>query len=177
MPAGCVTLTLEHRTPFGHVPNMLGYHTLSPFGRDSNSLYSSITYDEDPGRRRSGAREHALCWRLARDPGVEPCRLRSRQRRARHARSRPPPSIRPIPTPILALADRERIDLTVVGPEAPLERGIVDLFTARGRPIFGPRQAAAQLETSKAFAKDFMARHGVPTARYRVCATRTTRSP
>ena len=57
----------------------------------------------------------------------------------------------------------------MVGPEAPLAAGIADRFAERGRPLFGPTRAAAQLETSKAFAKDFMARHGVPTARYRVC--------
>ncbi|MGH9172930.1 MAG: phosphoribosylamine--glycine ligase, partial [Vicinamibacterales bacterium] len=73
------------------------------------------------------------------------------------------------PESLLAFAERERIDLTMVGSEAPLGRGIADLFGARGRPIFGPRRAAAQLETSKAFAKDFMQRHRVPTARYRVC--------
>ena len=73
------------------------------------------------------------------------------------------------PAAVLALAERERIDLTVVGPELPLDRGIVDLFAARGRPIFGPSRAAAQLECSKVFAKEFMARHGIPTARYRVC--------
>jgi phosphoribosylamine--glycine ligase len=61
------------------------------------------------------------------------------------------------------------VDLTVVGPEVPLSLGIVDLFAARGRAIVGPTQAAAALESSKAFAKDFMARHRVPTARFRVC--------
>lgn len=75
------------------------------------------------------------------------------------------------PHALLALAARESIDLTVVGPELPLERGIADLFRAEGRPIVGPSRAAARLETSKVFAKEFMARHGVPTARYRVCAS------
>ena len=73
------------------------------------------------------------------------------------------------PDDLLAIAEREQVDLTVVGPEIPLSRGIVDLFTASGRRIVGPSAAAAQLESSKAFAKDFMARHGVPTARFRVC--------
>jgi phosphoribosylamine--glycine ligase len=72
---------------------------------------------------------------------------------------------------VLALATAERIDLTVVGPEAPLAQGVADLFRAHGRRIFGPTRAAARLETSKAFAKDFMCRHGVPTARYRVCGS------
>lgn len=65
-------------------------------------------------------------------------------------------------------AESENIDLTFVGPEAPLTSGIVDLFEARGLPIVGPSSAAARLEGSKIFAKDFMARHGVPTAAYRV---------
>ncbi len=73
------------------------------------------------------------------------------------------------PDQLLAVAEREDVDLTVVGPEVPLSRGIVDQFTARGRPIVGPSAAAAQLESSKAFAKDFMARCGVPTARFRIC--------
>ena len=70
---------------------------------------------------------------------------------------------------LLTLADREAIDLTVVGPEIPLSLGIADQFAARGRLVFGPSAAAARLETSKAFAKAFMARHQVPTARFRTC--------
>jgi phosphoribosylamine--glycine ligase len=73
------------------------------------------------------------------------------------------------PDAVLALAEAELIDLTIVGPEAPLARGIADLFTGRGRAIFGPRRMPAQLETSKAFAKEFMRRHRIPTARYEVC--------
>ena len=73
------------------------------------------------------------------------------------------------PRAALDLAARENADLTIVGPEAPLAAGVADLFASAGRPLFGPTRAAAQLETSKAFAKDFMARHAVPTARYRVC--------
>jgi phosphoribosylamine--glycine ligase len=71
----------------------------------------------------------------------------------------------------LDLADREQIDLTVVGPELPLSLGIADRFESSGRLIFGPTAAAAQLESSKAFAKAFMARHDVPTARFRTCET------
>ena len=70
---------------------------------------------------------------------------------------------------LATLAERERIDLTVVGPELPLSCGVVDLFATRGLRVFGPTQAAARLESSKAFAKSFMSRHGIPTARYRVC--------
>jgi phosphoribosylamine--glycine ligase len=72
---------------------------------------------------------------------------------------------------MLALAERETVDLTVVGPEAILERGTADLFREHGRPILGPSRAAAALEWSKAFSKYFMARHGIPTARFRVCET------
>ena len=70
---------------------------------------------------------------------------------------------------LLTFVERERIELTVVGPELPLDLGIVDRFRAAGHRILGPAQAAARLECSKAFAKTFMARHGIPTARYRVC--------
>jgi phosphoribosylamine--glycine ligase len=73
------------------------------------------------------------------------------------------------PEDILALATREQVDLTVVGPEMPLGKGIVDVFAARGHRIIGPTAAAAALECSKAFAKEFMARHRVPTARFAVC--------
>jgi phosphoribosylamine--glycine ligase len=73
------------------------------------------------------------------------------------------------PEDVLAIAARERVDLTVVGPELPLSRGIVDLFAHNDRRIIGPTCAAAALESSKAFAKDFMARHNVPTARFRIC--------
>ncbi|HXI27930.1 MAG TPA: phosphoribosylamine--glycine ligase, partial [Vicinamibacterales bacterium] len=69
------------------------------------------------------------------------------------------------------LADREQIDLTVVGPELPLSRGIADRFVADGRLLVGPTAAAARLESSKAFAKAFMARHQVPTARFRACTS------
>lgn len=75
------------------------------------------------------------------------------------------------PDAALALAIALEADLTVVGPEAPLAAGIADRFEGAGRRIFGPSAAAARLETSKAFAKDFMARHRVPTARYRVCGS------
>jgi phosphoribosylamine--glycine ligase len=69
-------------------------------------------------------------------------------------------------TAVVDLAERERIDLTVVGPEAPLALGLVDALEARGRPAFGPSGAAAALESSKAFAKSLFARHGIPTARF-----------
>lgn len=75
------------------------------------------------------------------------------------------------PDAILALADREGITLTVVGPELPLSVGVVDRFVEAGRPILGPSRAAARIETSKVWAKQFMARHRVPTARFIVADT------
>jgi len=118
----------------------------------------------------SGAREHALCWRLALDPGVN--RVICAPGNAGMARTVATEPVRPNdPDDVLALAARLGADLTVVGPEAPLAAGVADRFAEAGRPLFGPTRQAAQLETSKAFAKDFMARHGVPTARYRVPAS------
>lgn len=73
------------------------------------------------------------------------------------------------PAALLALAVEEGVDLTVVGPELPLARGVADVFADAGRLLFGPTRAAAALESSKAFAKAFMARHGIPTARFEVC--------
>src|SRR5215831_8412578 len=72
---------------------------------------------------------------------------------------------------LVAAAHQIQPDITVVGPELPLSLGVVDEFTRRGLRIFGPTQAAAQLESSKSFAKEFMQRHNIPTARYAVCAT------
>jgi phosphoribosylamine--glycine ligase len=118
----------------------------------------------------SGAREHALCWRLSRDPGVG--RVLCAPGNAGLATQFDTAPVDPAdPEAMLALAAREHIDLTVVGPEAPLERGVVDLFASHGQLIFGPTKLAAQLETSKAFAKSFMGRHGVPTARSRICSS------
>jgi phosphoribosylamine--glycine ligase len=117
----------------------------------------------------AGAREHALCFKLAAEPGVD--RLLCAPGNAGIARQfRTIPVDAADPEALLALVEQEQIDLTVVGPEAPLARGLADLFSARGRAVFGPRRLAARLETSKAFAKDFMRRHRVPTARYRVCS-------
>jgi phosphoribosylamine--glycine ligase len=115
-----------------------------------------------------GGREHALAWKLVAERGVsEVVCAPGNAGIARIARTVNVPAADP--EALLALARRERIDLTVVGPELPLDRGIVDLFTANGMRILGPPRAAAQLECSKIFAKTFMTRHGIPTARYRVC--------
>jgi len=72
---------------------------------------------------------------------------------------------------LAAFAEESKIDLTMVGPEAPLAAGIVDKFEQRGLRIVGPGREAARLESSKAFAKDFMQRHGIPTARYRIATS------
>src|SRR3990172_1256974 len=115
-----------------------------------------------------GAREHALASRLAADRDVTHlCSAPGNPGISRIAQTFPCDVSDP--DAVFGLADRERIDLTVVGPELPLSAGVADRFAAGGRLLFGPTAAAARLETSKAFAKAFMARHGVPTARFRAC--------
>jgi phosphoribosylamine--glycine ligase len=117
----------------------------------------------------SGGREHALAWKLKQSIRVSEVIVApgnagtAREHGLRNAEVR----VEDIDG-LLALAQRERIDLTVVGPEVPLVLGVVDRFRTAGLRIFGPRQAAAQLEGSKAFAKDFLARHRIPTAKYQV---------
>lgn len=112
-----------------------------------------------------GGREHALAWKLAQSPKVSLVFVApGNGGTALDARLCNVPI-----TDVNALADfaqAEGVALTVVGPEAPLAAGVVDEFESRGLKIFGPRRAAAQLESSKAFAKDFMKRHGIPTAAY-----------
>jgi phosphoribosylamine--glycine ligase len=118
----------------------------------------------------AGAREHALAWKLAHEAGVsEVVCAPGNAGTADLARTLPLDVADP--DAILALAEREAADLTIVGPELPLTRGVADLFAARGRRLLGPTRAAAELESSKAFAKQFMARHGVPTAACQVCET------
>jgi phosphoribosylamine---glycine ligase len=116
----------------------------------------------------SGAREHALVWRLARDAGA-PDVICAPGNPGIERSARVAPVDPGDPESVLALAEREAVDLTVVGPELPLTRGVADLFAVRGRLLLGPSRVAAELESSKAFAKGFMARHSVPTARYQVC--------
>jgi phosphoribosylamine--glycine ligase len=116
----------------------------------------------------SGAREHALVWRLARDGGVRDL-VCAPGNAGIETSARVAPLDVGDPEATFTLAEREQADLTIIGPELPLTRGVADLFSARGRLLFGPSRLAAELESSKAFAKDFMARHRVPTARYRVC--------
>jgi phosphoribosylamine--glycine ligase len=116
----------------------------------------------------SGGREHALAWKLAGEPGVEDI-VCAPGNAGIGAVARLAPVTAGDPDGLAALAERERIDLTIVGPELPLDRGIADLFADRGLRLFGPTRAAARLECSKVFAKAFMVRHGIPTARYRAC--------
>ena len=114
-----------------------------------------------------GGREHALAWKLSREHDVTVACAPGNYGIASVA-SVLPISIDDLP----ALADAAAaFDLTVVGPELPLDLGIADLFRSQGRSILGPSRAAAQLECSKGFAKAFMARHGIPTARYRLCSS------
>jgi len=115
----------------------------------------------------SGGREHALAWRVAQSSQVESVYVAPG-----NAGTELEESVENITLAVddidglLGFAVNQHIDLTIVGPEAPLVAGLVDRFTEAGLACFGPTAAAAQLEGSKAFAKDFMARHGIPTAAY-----------
>ena len=115
----------------------------------------------------SGGREHAICWKLKHSKDIT--NLFIAPGNAGTASLGRNVTIKPTDIPaLLEFAKKEQIDLTIVGPEAPLAEGIVDTFRSEGLRIFGPTRAAAQLETSKAFAKDFMKRHHIPTASYEV---------
>jgi phosphoribosylamine---glycine ligase len=114
-----------------------------------------------------GGREHALAWKCAQSPRVQEVLVAPG-----NAGTAIEPKVRNVDIPaddidgLLAFATREDIGLTIVGPEGPLVAGIVDRFAAAGRACFGPSRAAARLEGSKAFTKDFLKRHGIPTASY-----------
>ena len=112
-----------------------------------------------------GGREHALAWKLAQSPKVQQVYVAPGN--GGTARDKLLTNV-PV-TDVVQLrewAQANQIGLTVVGPEAPLAAGVVDEFRAHGLRIFGPTRAAAQLESSKAFSKAFMKRHGIPTAAY-----------
>jgi phosphoribosylamine--glycine ligase len=117
----------------------------------------------------NGGREHALAWRIRQSQRVHQILLAPG-----NAGTMLEPGMRNVPVAatdiagLLQLAQAEAVDLTVVGPEAPLSLGIVDAFNAAGLRCFGPTRAAAQLESSKAFTKHFLARHAIPTAGYAV---------
>lgn len=114
-----------------------------------------------------GGREHALAWKAAQSPKVSQVFVAPGNAGTALENNLQNVAIAADDVPaLLAFAKAEQIELTIVGPEAPLARGVVDSFRAAGLAIFGPTQAAAQLESSKAFAKDFLARHQIPTAAY-----------
>lgn len=126
----------------------------------------------------SGGREHALAWALSRSAGVEQVYVAPGNGGTEWPANSSPVGLQPraasqnVPIPaedipvLIDFARQHSIDLTVVGPEVPLSMGIVDQFQAAGLRVFGPTQAAAQLESSKAYAKAFMQQHGIPTAAY-----------
>jgi len=117
----------------------------------------------------SGGREHALAWKLAQSPRVTDILVAPGNAGTTHtAKCRNVALNVTDIAGLLKLAQDEAVALTVVGPEVPLVAGVVDTFRAAGLRIFGPTAAAAQLEGSKAYAKDFLARHGIPTAYYAV---------
>ena len=116
----------------------------------------------------SGGREHALVWKLAQSPRVDKVYCAPGNGGIASEAECLPADVRSIES-LLAVAHRIQPDLTVVGPEIPLQWGVVDEFTRRGLRIFGPTRAAALLESSKSFAKEFMQRHNIPTAHYAIC--------
>ncbi|HMR66724.1 MAG TPA: phosphoribosylamine--glycine ligase, partial [Anaerolineae bacterium] len=128
----------------------------------------------------SGGREHTLAWALARSPQVGqiyvapgnagtvwPANPAAAGLQPRAACENVPLGVDELPA-LVEFAQQWGIDLTVVGPEAPLAAGLVDTFRAARLTVFGPVQEVARLESSKAFAKDFMRRHGIPTGDYAV---------
>jgi len=117
----------------------------------------------------SGGREHALAWRLSRDPG-KPEVLIAPGNPGTAEFGRNLAVDLTSPAAVLALAKRENVALTVVGPEAPLESGVADLFRRQGHSIVGPTMHGAALECSKAHAKEFMHRYAIPTAEFVTCS-------
>ena len=113
----------------------------------------------------SGGREHALAWRLAKSPGLQKVYVAPGNAGTAHEAEMVNVPLTD-PAALADFAEAEKIYLTIVGPEAPLAAGVVNLFRARGLKIFGPTKEAAQLESSKDFAKQFMRRHNIPTAKF-----------
>jgi phosphoribosylamine--glycine ligase len=116
----------------------------------------------------SGGREHALVWKLRQSPRVSQIYCAPGNAGAAAEAECLPADVKSVES-LVALAARVKPDLTVVGPELPLQLGVVDEFTRLGYRIFGPTQAAARLESSKSFAKEFMQRYHIPTAHYAIC--------
>ena len=117
-----------------------------------------------------GGREHALVWKLRQSPRVSRVYCAPGNGGICQEAECLPADVRSLES-LVEAAQRVRPDLTVVGPELPLSLGVVDEFTERGWRTFGPTRAAAQLEASKTFAKEFMQRHRIPTAHYAVCSS------
>src|ERR1035438_1976876 len=116
----------------------------------------------------SGGREHALVWKLAQSPRVGKIYCAPGNSGIAEEAECVAVDVKNLDS-MVALANQLQPDLTVVGPELPLMLGVVDEFTRRGWRTFGPTSAAAQLETSKSFAKEFLQRHRIPTAHYAIC--------
>ncbi|MGL4409920.1 MAG: phosphoribosylamine--glycine ligase, partial [Zoogloea sp.] len=113
----------------------------------------------------SGGREHALAWKLSLSPRVQKVFVAPGNPGTAREPGIENVALNAIPD-LIEFVRKEHVALTVVGPEAPLAAGVVDAFRAAGLPIFGPTRLAAQLESSKDFAKQFLIRHKIPTARY-----------
>ena len=116
----------------------------------------------------SGGREHALVWKLRQSPRATKVYCAPGNGGIADEAECLPADLKSLDS-LVAVASQLRPDLTVVGPELPLTLGVVDEFTRRGWPVFGPTKTAAQLESSKSFAKEFLQRHHIPTAHYAIC--------
>ena len=116
----------------------------------------------------SGGREHALVWKLRQSARVSQLYCAPGNGGIGDEAECLPADLKSVES-MTALAAKLQPDLTVVGPELPLSLGVVDEFAARGWAVFGPTKAAAQLEASKSFAKEFLQRHHIPTAPYAIC--------
>jgi phosphoribosylamine--glycine ligase len=116
----------------------------------------------------SGGREHALVWKLRQSPRATKVYCAPGNGGIADDAECLPADLKNLDS-LVAVASQLRPDLTVVGPELPLTLGVVDEFTRRGWPVFGPTKTAAQLESSKSFAKEFLQRHHIPTAHYAIC--------
>src|SRR5258708_6394089 len=116
----------------------------------------------------SGGREHALVWKLRQSPRVTKIYCAPGNGGIRERAECLAPDIKSLDS-LISVASQIKPALPVIGPELPLMLGAVDEFTRRGWRTFGPTKAAAQLETSKSFAKEFLQRHRIPTAHYAIC--------
>src|SRR5579863_8961735 len=116
----------------------------------------------------NGGREHALAWKLRQSPRVSKLYCAPGNGGIADEAECLPVDLKSLES-MVAVGERVRPDLTVVGPELPLTLGVVDEFARRGWPAFGPTKAGAQLEASKSFAKEFLQRHRIPTAHYAIC--------